>query len=267
MKADLHIHSTVSDGSWTIPEIISRAKARGLDVIAITDHDTFSHLAQLPENPGIRLVPGLEISAADPGSGLRAHILGYNIQAPAAVSALTQPLLEARHKNTLRQIEILRAHGYELDPGKLKAADGKYLYKAHIMDYLVDTGQAEEMYGEFYRRIFRNGGICHFDIEYIDAFKAVRAVREAGGQAVLAHPGQQQNFHLIPGLVRSGLNGLELNHPANREKDRDVLREYADRFRLFLTGGSDFHGKYERPSVGIGDYLSEPSGVSAVCDC
>ncbi|MDD3252923.1 MAG: PHP domain-containing protein [Lachnospiraceae bacterium] len=265
VKADLHIHSTVSDGSDTIEEIIEQAKQKGLDVIAITDHDTLSHLAQIPADPGIRVMGGIEISAVHKETNTRTHILGYNISKPEVITALTQPVLEARNQNSEKQAAILAAHGYHIDMDKLARADGKYLYKQHIMDYLVSTGQAPDMFGEFYHKIFKNGGICAIDIEYIDVFDAVKAIKEAGGMAVLAHPGQQQNFWLVPELVPLGLDGLELNHHANSGQDKEKIKEIAAEYGLFMTGGSDYHGKYEPQPFGIGDFLSDESGVRAVC--
>lgn len=266
MKADLHIHSTFSDGSVSIPEIIEKATAKGLDAIAITDHDTFAHIAATPKQDKLKIIPGLEISATDRNKGVHVHILGYNIKVPSIVEALTQPQLEARHRNTLRQIACLQENGYEIDMSKLRPAGGKYLYKQHVMDYLVSTGQADELFGAFYKKIFKNNGICHFDIPYIDALDAVDAIREAGGQSVLAHSGQQQNFYIIPQLVGCGLAGLELNHPSNSDRDKEIIKDYADKHRLFLTGGSDYHGRFERPHIDIGDFLSEESGGRAICD-
>lgn len=265
MKVDLHIHSTVSDGSDTIAQIIEKAKHKGLDMIAITDHDTLSHLAKIPVEPGLRVLGGLEISAVHKKTNTKAHILGYNIQNPALITALTQPILEARNRNSEQQVAVLAEHGFDINVDKLTRADGKYLYKQHIMDWLVATGQADDMFGDFYKAIFKNDGICAFDIDYIDVFDAVRIVKAAGGLAVLAHPGQQQNFWLIPELVRAGLDGLELNHHANSAQDRAVLRQLADVHRLFLTGGSDYHGRYEPQPFGIGDFLSDESGVAVLC--
>lgn len=266
LKADLHIHSTVSDGSMTINDIIDIAINKGLDAVAITDHDTLSHIAQTPKTDCIKIIPGLEISAIDSRNGLRAHILGYHIQSPEIIEQLTRPILEARHQNTLRQISVLRENGFEIDIDKLHPADGKYLYKQHIMDYLVASGQATDMFGEFYKKTFKNKGICHFDITYLDALEAVSAIKEAGGQAVLAHPGQQQNFYYIPELKKSGLDGVELHHHSHSEKDRSIIMEFADSYGLFLTGGSDYHGKYEPQTEGIGDVLSDESGVYALCN-
>lgn len=268
LKADLHSHSTFSDGSDTVEQLVAAAENKRLDILAITDHDTLSHLAaisQIDRNTALKVIGGVEISACDPQTGVRAHILGYNIKNPAPVLALTQPLLERRNLNSERQAEILRRHGYELDPRKLRRADGKYLYKQHIMDHLVATGQVNEMFGDFYHSTFKNHGICAFDIAYANVFPAVAAIKRAGGQAVLAHAGEQQNFYLIPALVRCGLDGLELNHPANTAADRERLRQYAEEYDLFLTGGSDDHGRYGPRSCGVGDYLAEESGVDAIC--
>ncbi|MCL1789985.1 MAG: PHP domain-containing protein [Peptococcaceae bacterium] len=265
MKADLHIHSTVSDGSDTIEQIISAARNKGLDAIAITDHDTLSHLAQIPDNLDIKVIGGIEISAVHRLSNTRAHILGYNIQKPGLITAFTEPILKARNTNSEKQVEILIKNGLRIDRDKLAKADGKHLYKQHIMDWLVSTGQVQDMFGDFYYQTFKQGGVCAFDIAYLDAADAVRVIKEAGGLAVLAHPGQQQNFWLIPALVNMGLDGLELNHHTHSEKDRNTIRRYASRFDLFLTGGSDYHGIYEPQPFDIGDFISDESGVQAIC--
>ena len=265
MKADLHIHSTVSDGGDTIEELITIAKNKGLDVIAITDHDTMSHIVKIPADADIKVIGGVEISAVYRKTSARAHVLGYSIKKPEIITALTKPLLEARNRNSEKQVKFLVQIGFQIDMDKLARADGKYLYKQHIMDWLVTTGQVPDMFGDFYKKTFKQGGICAFDIEYIDVFDAVRAIKKAGGLAVLAHPGQQQNFWLIPELVKIGLDGLELSHHTHTEKDKEIIRDNANKYNLFLTGGSDYHGKYEPQPFGIGDYLSEESGVTAIC--
>ncbi|MCI6887118.1 MAG: PHP domain-containing protein [Lachnospiraceae bacterium] len=263
-KADMHMHSTVSDGSCRIEALIDMAKAKGLDAIVITDHDTLSHRNQIPAYPAIPVACGVELSACDPKTGMRAHILGYRIEKPEIVEQAALPVLEARHANSLRQIEILRKEGYPINLSEIRKADGKYIYKQHIMDYLFHIGAVTELFGEFYYKTFKNGGICDFDISYLDARTAVDVIRQAGGLPVLAHSGQQQNFCLVPELVEHGLAGLELNHHANSEKDRKIIQELADRYGLFLTGGSDFHGIYEPKICSVGSYLAEESGWDAV---
>ena len=265
IKADLHIHSTVSDGSDSIEQIIKTAEGKGLDCISITDHDTVSHLSQIPKDTKVKVISGVEISAVDTSNNRRAHILGYNIQKPELITALTQSTLEARNRNSEKQAQILIREGFRIDMNRLARADGIYLYKQHVMDYLVSTKQVTEMFGIFYKSIFKNNGICAFDINYPDVSEAVKTIKAAGGQAVLAHSGQQQNFYLIPLLVPLGLDGLELNHHANSEKDKETIKGFAEEYGLFLTGGSDYHGRYEPQPFGIGDFLSEESGAMAIC--
>lgn len=264
VKADLHIHSTFSDGCDSIDKIVRKAEEKGLDYIAITDHDTMAHLSHLPQKAKVKVLGGVELSSIDRKSKLKTHILGYNIKKPELITKLAQPLLESRNRNSERQGEILIRAGYNLNIDKLARAGDKYLYKQHIMEYLVKTGQADEMFGSFYKSIFKNGGICDIDIEYLDALEAIRTIKAAGGLAVLAHSGQQQNFKLIPQFVEEGLDGLELNHHSNSEKDKEIIRKYSKEYGLFLTGGSDYHGRYEKPYE-IGDFISEASGVEAIC--
>lgn len=309
-KIDMHIHSTVSDGSCTVEEIIAMAREKELDGIVITDHDTTAQrhyiaravsagaagAAGAGESPGgargagqgskvagqgsrvagqgsrdagqgdrgagqedrggLWVSWGVELSAWDYESKTRAHILGYDIQKPEVVDQAALPILEARHANSLKQIEILRSHGCAIDPDRVKRADGKYIYKQHIMDYLLEQGEVTELFGEFYYRTFKNGGICAFDISYMKAREAVDVIVQAGGLPVLAHSGQQQNFFLVPDLVGAGLRGLELNHHSHSAADRERIRELAGQYRLCLTGGSDFHGRYEPQVCQIGEEVA-----------
>ena len=124
IKADMHIHSVVSDGSYNIEEIVSMAEKKGLDAIAITDHDTLSHALKLPKSDKLKVSAGLEISAFDYDKNFRVHVLGYNIKNPEIVEKVVHPILEARHHNSLRQIEILNQKGYEIDIEKMPKADG-----------------------------------------------------------------------------------------------------------------------------------------------
>ncbi len=264
MLADFHLHSNVSDGSDSLAELVQKCLAKKLEAIAITDHDTLAHVARLPQMEGMAIIGGIEISAIDPKTGIKAHILGYNIQNIAAVEALVHPLLQARHALGLEQIAILQEHGYAIDVDTLHKADGKYIYKQHILEYLLATKQIEDMFGTFYQSFFKNNGPCHKEIAYIDAREAVRVIAQAGGQAVLAHAGQQQNFYLIDELVPLGLVGLEYNHVDNSEQDKEKLKEYADKYGLFLTGGSDYHGSNNAEPLDIADYLSPPSGIKAL---
>ena len=261
-RCDFHIHSTVSDGSSTIAQLIKKAEQKGLDAIAITDHDTLSHAKQIPAIP--QVVAGIEISAVHKPSGTAAHILGYNIAQPEIVTKLVQPVLEERNRISEKQAKIIAELGYDIPLNKLARGDGKYLYKQHIMAWLCETGQVEDMFGKFYKQIFKGNGPCNISIEYPSVFDAVKTIKDAGGLAVLAHPGQQANFWLIPELCKLGLDGLELNHPSNSKNDKKIIKEYVKEYNLFLTGGSDYHGKHSNHSYDIGDMLCEPCGIDAI---
>lgn len=258
IKADLHIHSALSDGSQSVGEILGAAVRANLTHIAITDHDTASGFAAakaLGAKHGITVIPGVEFSAWDYERGVRAHILGYAMRGFAPIEALGAPLLAKRHANSLKQIEVLRDLGYDITPEEVAKKAGRHIYKQHIMHVMVEKGYAESIGGETFRRLFKNGGPCAFDIEYLDARDAVRAIKEAEGLAVLAHPGQQGNYSSIPALLDAGLDGLELMHHAHTAADRRRIADAAALYGLLLTGGSDSHGLYENDSPAVGSYL------------
>jgi predicted metal-dependent phosphoesterase TrpH len=264
LKADLHIHSNISDGSDSMENIVEKAIMKDLDVIVFTEHDTLEHKNKLPKSDYIKILAGIEISAFDYGKMKKAHILGYGIEDIQKVEKFTNNTLVKRHENSLRQIKKLEDNGFEINVEKINKANGKYIYKQHIMEYLFNTGQVNHKFGDFYKSVFKNGGICDFDIEYVNAIDAVRIITEAGGKAVLAHSGQQKNFYLIDELVKVGLKGIEYNHLANSKEDKIIIRKYANKYNLFLTGGSDYHGRNDKEKNWIGRYLSEESGINAI---
>ncbi len=196
MKGDLHLHSRHSDGSLSIREILAEAKMIGLDFVSVVDHDTTAGAFELLSSGtefGIGAVAGIEISAMDAGTGRKVHLLGYRYRLPArSLEALCGPTLAARNELTRWQIETLDRAGYPVTIAEAEAAarGSAILYKQHAMAVLVAKGAADGIHGETYARLFKGGGICAREIAYPDAFDALRAIREDGGIAVLAHPGQ-----------------------------------------------------------------------------
>ena len=262
MKADLHVHSTVSDGSLTRQEIVSLAKKKGLTHIAFSDHDCTKDHDKVSElDSELVIIPAIEISAYDLESGKKVHVLGYGYSDPAPLEQLCRPTLEKRNANCLKQIEILSEMGYDISEESVKKYSDTCIYKQHILKYLFDTNQSEEIFGRVYLEIFKNGGRCDFDIEYADCRDAVKAIKEAGGLAVLAHPGQQENYSTVQKLCDVGLDGIELFHPSNKEKAMGIIIELANEHKLFCTGGSDFHGLYERDGKDLGDFISPKNPV------
>jgi len=267
IRADLHVHTYVSDSSCSVSETVQLAKAQGLTHIGIVDHDT---TASLPEAlaqgriVGVGIVPGVEISAYHFGQKKRVHILGYafNLQSEH-IEKLCRPLLERRTANSLWNVQELQRAGYDITPAEVKdkAASSAAIYKQHIMQVLVDKGITDRIYSALYYRHFKNGGICSQEIEYLDVYAAIAAIKNDGGTAVLAHPGQLDSFALIDSLVSAGLDGIEINHQAHTRAHKALIRHYRDRYDLLLTGGSDFHGAFGEVSVALGQYLCPPSSV------
>lgn len=262
-KADLHIHSTHSDGSLTSREILAQAREAGLDCLAFTEHDSTRFTAEnvaLGREYGVRVVPGVEISAYDYAVGKSAHILGYHFRQSAHIDALCAPVLRQRNENNLKRMEILKKLGFRIDEEAIKrlAADSGCIYKQHILAYLCATEQTDRIYGEVHRTLFQNGGPCDLKIAYADVHTAVRAIRADGGTAVLAHPNQQKNLYLVPELVSDGLSGIEMAHPANNMPSRTRIKRMCEQFQLICTGGSDFHGAYGAVDVKIGEYTAPP---------
>ncbi|MEG6586459.1 inositol monophosphatase family protein [Dendrosporobacter sp. 1207_IL3150] len=249
MKIDLHIHTDISDGSLNIFETLVLAKKNGLTHIAITNHDTVEGLQQaiyIGTKMGIKVIPGVEISAVDKITRKKIHILGYNFNLKAPnITKLCQPLLEQRLQKSLWQIEQLIAHGYNINKDEInRERAGRASYKQHIMSYLVKQGYTDNIYSPLYEELFKGRGICAGEIEYVDVTEAVRAIKADGGIAVLAHPGYQSTYCIVEQLISAGLDGIELYHEMHTADDHEKIKQLADKNNLILTGGSDFHGDY-----------------------
>lgn len=262
MKGDLHIHTNISDGSYSTKEVLEMALKNGLTHIGITNHDTVKGLSEAIEmgkELGIKVIPGIEISAYDFKNNRKVHILGYNFDLHGSnITKLCEPTLEARNENSKWQMKTLIENGYDID---IKSVEEKcrvsgVLYKQHIMQALIEKDYTTSIYSDLYRRLFKNNGICARDIDYVDAKDAVKAIKDDGGLAVLAHPGQLNSYDLIPELVSNGLDGIEVNHISHTDNDVKKINEFSQIYGLFLTGGTDFHGIYGEEDIKVGEILS-----------
>ncbi|MBO0453494.1 PHP domain-containing protein [Candidatus Enterococcus murrayae] len=249
MKADLHVHSCYSDGTLTPGELVSLAVKNKISDIAVVDHDTFAGISELKEvfsQAPVNYIEGIEISAFDFKRNRKVHILGYAVQDPVYIEELCTPLLERRTANTLKQVKKIQSVGYEIELEEVikKAQNATAVYKQHVMAVLIDKGYETTIYGPLYQALFKNNGVAEMDIEYIDVFKAIEAVKLGGGLAVVAHPGQLDSYDLIEELVSFGLDGIEKYHPDHNLKDQRRVQQLLDKYQLKCFGGSDFHGAY-----------------------
>ncbi|MCG8483383.1 MAG: PHP domain-containing protein [Clostridia bacterium] len=250
MKADLHVHTNVSDSSDSIIKTIQMAKENGVTHLGIVDHDTTDGLRKAMEigkEFGVRVIPGIEISAYNFENNKKVHILGYNFNLDAPnIKKLCEPIIHRRHLNSLWQIEKLYENGYDITVEEVneKAKDSTCFYKQHIMDVLLQKGYTDYIYSDLYRKLFKGEGICSKDIQYVNALDAVKVIKRDKGIAVLAHPGQLNSYDLIGDLVNCGLDGIEIYHKDHKAQDYETIEGLKDKYDLILTGGSDYHGFY-----------------------
>lgn len=267
IRADLHMHTTISDGSDSIQTIVQKCKQNGLTHIAITNHDDldgYEEIQYYTENLGIQTVKSLEITTVDSETGTKAHLLGYRIQDEMPIRRLTDAMLQRRHNNVLEQIKRLQNEGYDINVEELKQRVYKIIYKQNLIQYLVEKGIADGIYGSFYQNYFSKGKLCDIRPTDIELKDAIVAIKQAGGFAVLAHPAQQNNYHLLPMLCELGLDGIEYRHPSNDENAKQKILELSKQYNLFLTGGSDYHGTNNKKPVNVGDYLSTEEAVRKI---
>jgi predicted metal-dependent phosphoesterase TrpH len=237
-----------------IPRLVRLAKALGLEAIALTDHDTTAGQAEALEEgrrQGVRVIPGVEISAYNPDTGRKAHILGFNMRDMAGLDSACRPFRLARHEKNLESADKIARAGYAVtreDVMEYAALDG-IVYRQHIMHALVDRGYSSAIYGPLYTRLFGPGGLAAAAASYMEAGEAVRLIRDCGGMAALAHPFQYDSMDCIPKLVERGLAGIECRHYTQTPERRQAAIEAAGRYGLFCTGGSDFHGFYSEQAL------------------
>lgn len=250
MKADLHIHTDISDGSCDIKETIRLAKENNVTHLGITNHDTVKGLEEAileGAKAGIKIIPGIEISAYNFESEKKVHVLGFNFDIEGKnIKKLCDPILERRNSNSIWQINQLICNGYNINTVNIlnRAKNSRVIYKQHIMAEVINADYTDKNYSALYKQLFKAEGICARDIEYVAAKKAVSAIKADGGIAILAHPGQLDSYNIIDELIKVGLDGIELNHLDHSEEDHRKVIEYCRKYNLIATGGSDFHGNY-----------------------
>ena len=240
---DLHSHSTASDGAHPPAVGVELAVKAGLAAFALTDHDT---LAGIPEAQaaadaaGLRLVPGVELSVHQDVTEV--HLLGLHIR---DVSALQARLEIYRDRRVARAEEIvakLRALGVELTVAQvLEAAGGGAVGRPHVARALIAGGHVKDS-REAFDRYLGAGKPAYVEKERLDIAEGIAIVHEAGGIAVIAHPGAEGRRERIEPLVALGLDGLEVRHPSHSSEDIKRIMALAEFFGLVPSGGSDWHG-------------------------
>jgi hypothetical protein len=255
VRIDLHVHSSASDGTDPPAEVIRRAAAAGLDVVALTDHDTVAGVAAARDAlpPGMSLVPGMELSCLHNGRSM--HMLAYLFDPDdPALRAETELIRDDRTHRARAMVGRLREIGAPVSWEQVTAIAGDSVVgRPHIARAMAEAGVVETPADAFTDDWIGDGGRAHVGRYAPDPGRAIALVRAAGGVPVLAHPrspGYEITDEVITGLAAVGLAGLEVFHPDHDYSERTRLTALATRLRLVATGGSDDHGSFNGNGLG-----------------
>jgi len=259
---DLHSHTTASDGELSPEDLLARARAAGVQILAVTDHDTVKGLARAQaaaDTEGVRLVPGIEVSAL--AEGREIHILGHFVDpAEPGLASYSARLGDERRERMGRMVERMNSLGFPVTLAEVeRIAAGAHLGRPHLALALVARGVATST-REAFDRFLGDGKPGWVDRLRIGAEDAITMLHRAGGTATIAHPGSSKvSGYTFERLAKAGLDGLEIFHPDHVPSQRDAFLRQADQLGLLPTAGSDFHGPRVTPDRSLGMVSLDPS--------
>ena len=254
VSADLHTHTTASDGQYSPTEVSARAKQAGIECLAITDHDTVDGVEEAVRagvQSGIRILRGIELGAKE---DRHLHILGLGLEQNCpAMETLCRKLRNSRNERKYRIVSFLAEKGIDIDLHEVEAlAQGGLVARPHFAQIMVRHGYVSSMRDAFDRYLDTD------EYQRIERFKAdaatcIETIHRSGGKAVLAHPYQlnlpeKQLEDLLGRLKEAGLNGLECYYPQHTPSMVEQYLALAKKYDLYVTAGSDFHGEKVQPS-------------------
>ncbi|GAA1001903.1 PHP domain-containing protein [Acrocarpospora macrocephala] len=249
MRIDLHAHSTASDGTESPAEVVRRARAAGLDVLALTDHDGVAGhpeaIEALPD--GLTLVPGMELSCRRDGMSI--HMLAYLFDpGHPELAAELELIRAARDDRAAAMVARIAELGVPITLDMVAAiAAGGVIGRPHIARAMLAVGAVATVAEAFTPAWIGSGGRAHVSRYALDPVRAVRLTLAAGGAAVLAHPRSAKRGRTVPAdwiaeLAAAGLAGIEIDHRDHTPEARAELRALAADLDLIVTGASDDHG-------------------------
>jgi len=270
MPADLHIHTSFSDGLLSPEDVVNKAHEAGLTIIAITDHDTVDGLPRAMaegSRVGIKVIPGIEFTTDLPGTEV--HILGYYIDYKADwLLELLKRIRNDRINRIYKIVEKLKKLGINVDVNEiLKLAclpagrvDIGSVGRPHIARVLLQKGIVNSIQEAFNKYLDYNAPayVPHFKLT---PSEAVRTVRRAGGIPVYAHPAVSKKDDIIPELIKEGLAGIEVYYSKHSDSQVKHYLSLAKKYGLLFTGGSDFHGFGTMRDVTLGDIRMSDNDV------
>ncbi|MEZ0066126.1 putative metal-dependent phosphoesterase TrpH [Streptacidiphilus sp. MAP12-20] len=270
MRIDLHAHSNASDGTDSPAELVRNAVAAGLDVVALTDHDTTGGYAEAIDalrGTSLTLVPGAELSCRV--EGISMHLLAYLFDTEEPAFARERELVRTdRVRRAQAIVERCRALGAPIDWEQVRRIAGRgAVGRPHIASALVEAKVVASVDDAFTPEWLANGGRADVPKRETDPVEAIALVRGAGGVPVFAHPGASKRGRtvsdaVIAELAAAGLAALEVDHIDHDEPSRARLRTLASDLGLLVTGSSDYHGS--RKTVRLGANTTDPAVYEAL---
>lgn len=270
MKGDLHVHTTLSDGSLGMEEVIAQAKRIGLDFISITDHDTMSSVSRakiLGERYGVQTIAGVELTAWDKTRNRKVHILCYAPQKPDRLEGICRKCSEIRQSCAKETVaNVLKLYPITSEDITKHLSGSKSIYKQHILHALIEYGYSTHFYGKLNDELFNEQtGSCIVEREYPDVNYVLELIHSARGAAVLAHPMVYDSVDLIDDLAKNGkIDGIEVYHYSADEEQQAMLLAKANEYDLIVTGGSDFHGLYNMRPTHLGMYTTDKENIDRI---
>lgn len=270
MIFDLHSHTTFSDGSLTPLELLSRAIEKGVDVLAITDHDTLDAYREIPaSSAGIKLIAGIELSTQWGTSGI--HVLGLNIDLHSdSIIHAAREQSATRLERARRIAENLRKKGIEdTFEGAQKLSVGAYIGRPHFARHLINIGKADCMHTAF-KKYLGDGKAGDVKKHWADLAQVIQWIRDANGIAVLAHPlkyklTRTRLKRLLDSFIEAGGQGMEVISGQQTPQQTSDMAQLCAHKNLLASAGSDFHGP-GKPWAELGKFATLPGCVIPVWD-
>jgi len=255
-RADLHCHSTCSDGTLTPRELLLHAKERNLNALSITDHDTvaaYPQVFEIAKSLDLLMIPGVEFSAVQ--DGVSVHILGYCFQIDhPAITALCQRHSERRRSRNLAILALLNKSGIRITEEEILAQAGteehKTIGRPHIAMAMMKRSYVATV-AEAFRKYIGEGRPCFTRGDDVSVEETLNVIHAAGGLAVIAHPHLVEKNSVVRKLVTMPFDGMECYYGNMGMKFHDKWLRLAKEKEFMVTGGSDFHGSI-KPAIPLG---------------
>lgn len=243
-KADLHTHTTASDGALKPSELVRKAADKGLRILSITDHDTIKGYLEAKETAEalkIELIPGCEITAL--WKEKEVHLLAYYFdETDLELLNLLRNQKKARIIRMKAIVESLKKEGLDIDIDEVRAESGPgNLGRPHAASVLISKGYVASV-AEAFIRYLSADKLKDIKTQYASIEDTIKVVRKAGGVISLAHPGPIYSQTEIDEIITLGVDGLECIHPSHNFNVQRTFKHLAESRNLLITGGSDYHG-------------------------